>query len=74
MRRRLDGLGTALTVEEFRIEQVVWAAGGLLGGGVLVGLFGWARGGVDPVLVGFAALAGLVAGFLGRDWWLTRQL
>ena len=73
VRRRLNGLGSRLTVEEFRIEQVVWGACGLLGGGVL-GVGGWLRGGVDPVLVGAIAIGGLVGGVLGRDWYLTRQL
>jgi tight adherence protein C len=41
---------------------VVTVAGGVL------------RGGVDVVLVVLAALGGLVAGVLGRDWWLTREL
>ncbi len=74
VRRRLGGLGSALTVEEFRIEQVVWGASGMLGCGLLVALGGLARGGVDAVLVGATALAGLVLGTLGRDWWLTRQV
>jgi tight adherence protein C len=67
-------LGSRLTVEEFRIEQVVWGASGMLGGGLLVGLGGWARGSVDPVLVAVAALAGLLGGVLGRDWYLSHQL
>jgi tight adherence protein C len=74
VRRRLGGLGSRLTVEEFRVEQVVWAALGMLAGGSLLGFGGWLRGGVDPVLVGAGALAGLVFGALARDWWLTRQL
>jgi tight adherence protein C len=74
VRRRLRGLGSPLTVEEFRIEQVLWGACGLLAGGVLLGLGGWVRGGVDPVLVAVAAVVGLVGGVLGRDWYLSRQL
>src|SRR5664279_4966908 len=74
VRRRLGGLGSSLTVEEFRLEQVVWGASSMLGGGLLVGLLGLARGSVDIVLVGAAAIAGLVLGTLGRDWWLTQQL
>jgi tight adherence protein C len=35
---------------------------------------GLLRGGIDPVLVVLAALGGLLAGVLGRDWWLTREL
>jgi tight adherence protein C len=74
VRRRLNGLGSRLTVEDFRIEQVVWGVGSMLAGGLLVALGGWFRGGIDAVLVGGVALAGLVGGVLGRDWYLTRQL
>ncbi len=74
VRRRLNGLGSRLTVEDFRIEQVVWGVAAMLVSGLVVGFGGWARGGVDPVLVAAIALAGLVGGVLGRDWYLTRQL
>jgi tight adherence protein C len=74
VRRRLNGLGSGLSVEDFRIEQVVWGVSAMLGSGLLVGLGGWARGGVDPLLVAGIALAGLIGGVLGRDWYLTHQL
>ncbi len=74
VRRRLGGLGGAGTVEEFRIEQVVWGALGMVGGGVLVVLIGFARGAVDVVLAGGAAVVGLVSGVLARDWYLTKQV
>ncbi|GAB2469241.1 type II secretion system F family protein [Jatrophihabitans fulvus] len=74
VRRRLRGLGSELTVEEFRVEQVVWGVVGTAGAAGLVALGSYARGGVDPFLVALAALAGLVGGVLGRDYWLTRQL
>jgi tight adherence protein C len=74
VRRRLTGLGSGLSVEEFRIEQVVWGVLGMLGGAGIVGLAGLARGHVDAVLVGAAAIGGLAAGVLGRDWWLTHEL
>ncbi|MCU1658736.1 MAG: Type secretion system domain protein [Pseudonocardiales bacterium] len=74
VRRRLGGLGNSATVEEFRVEQVVWASGGMAGGALLVALTGVPRGRVDAVLVGAAAIGGVVAGVLGRDWRLTRQL
>ena len=74
VRRRLRGLAVTTTIEEFRIEQVVWGALGLVGGAVLVAVGTAARGGVDPVFVGLAAVAGLVGGVLGRDWWLSHQL
>lgn len=74
VRRRLGGLGDPSTLEEFRIEQVLWAAVGLLGGGLGVTLFTWIRGGPDPVLAGAAALLGLAVGVLGCDWWLSRRV
>ncbi|MHA3704309.1 type II secretion system F family protein [Jatrophihabitans sp. YIM 134969] len=72
--RRLAGLGSGGTVEDFRIEQVVWGAVGLLAAGGLVATLGAARSGVSPLLVTAAALVGLVAGVLGRDWFLTQSL
>jgi tight adherence protein C len=74
VRRRLAGLRSTLTVEDFRIEQVVWGAVGMLTCGLLVALVGAAHGDVNAVLVGAAAIGGLVVGTLGRDWWLSRQL
>lgn len=74
VRRRLGGLGNPLTVEEFRIEQVVWGACAMFAGAGVVAGLGAARGGVAPVLVVLAAVAMFVAGVLGRDWWLSHQL
>jgi tight adherence protein C len=74
VRRRLGGLGRAGEVEEFRIEQVVWGALGMVGGAVAVTLVTLLRGGVDPVLVAPAALVAAVTGVLARDWWLTQQV
>ncbi|HTZ44854.1 MAG TPA: type II secretion system F family protein [Jatrophihabitans sp.] len=74
VRRRLGGLGSAATVEEFRVEQVVWGVLGLLGGTFLLTALTLLRGAVDPVLIAGAALLGGVGGVLGRDWWLSQQL
>lgn len=74
VRRRLSGLGSSMTIEEFRIEQVLWGVIGTLSGALAVCLGGLARGGVDPFLVVLGAFGGLLGGVLGRDWWLTRQL
>ena len=74
VRRRLDGLGVRTTVEEFRLEQIIWGAAGavtVVGLAIVAGSLGV---GVDPVLVLLLAAGGLVGGFLGRDWWLSRQL
>lgn len=74
VRRRLGGLGSPMTVEEFRVEQVLCGVGVALGAAVLVLAGEWARGALNPVLVLLLAAAGFVAGILGRDWWLRRQL
>jgi tight adherence protein C len=74
VKRRLGGLGSDVGVEEFRIEQVVWGAIGLLGGAVGLTLLTYLRGGVDPVLAAGGALIGGVGGVLARDWWLSQQL
>lgn len=74
VRRRLAGLGAPMTVEEFRVEQVLWGAAGGVLAAVLVVLAGAVRDGVDPLFVVLAAVGGLLVGVLGRDWWLTHQL
>jgi tight adherence protein C len=74
VRRRLGGLGNRMTVEEFRVEQVLWGVGVAVAAAVLVLAGEFARGAFNPVLVVLVALAGLVAGVVARDWWLSRQL
>jgi tight adherence protein C len=74
VRRRLRGLGSTATVEEFRLEQVVWAALGGVGAGLLMVLLGVTRGHIDVVLTAGVGLIGLVGGVIARDWWLSRQL
>jgi tight adherence protein C len=74
VRRRLAGLGSDATVDEFRIEQVLCGVAGLLAG-ALLGLLGdVVRGGANPLLPILIGLGGLVAGVLGRDWWLSHEL
>jgi tight adherence protein C len=74
VRRRLAGLGRGGTVEEFRVEQIVWGGIGLLGGAVATLLLTRLHGAINPVLVGLGALLGLVGAVLARDWALSRQL
>ena len=72
VRRRLDGLGRRTTLDEFRLEQVVWGVAGMLLAALLT-LAGTAlRGGSNPLLVVLVGIGGLLAGVLGRDWWLSR--
>jgi len=74
VRRRLGGLGERMTVEEFRVEQVVWGVGAMLAGACFAAIAGVTRGAVDPVLVAAVGLAGLAGGVVGRDHWLSRRL
>jgi tight adherence protein C len=74
VRRRLNGLGGRTSLDEFRIEQVVSGTAGMLLAAVLTLATGALRGAVDPLLVVLVAIGGLLAGVLGRDWWLSREL
>lgn len=74
VRRRIRGLAITTTVEEFRIEQLVWGALGLVSGAAVMAGVTATRGDLDPVFVATAAIGGLVGGVLGRDWWLSHQL
>ncbi|WP_448625120.1 type II secretion system F family protein [Geodermatophilus sp. URMC 64] len=74
VRRRLDALGGEATVEDFRIEQVVWGGLGLLGAAVLAVVGSVMAGSLNVLSAGLLCVAGLVGGVLGRDWWLTQQV
>jgi tight adherence protein C len=74
VRRRLRGLGVSTTVEEFRLEQIVWGALGMVLGGVGVSGLTFARGAIDVFLVLVGIVLGGVSGVLLRDWWLRKQL
>lgn len=74
VRRRLAALGTDLTVEDIRGQQVLWgAAGG--GFGVLLLAVRLAAGvGLPPLSLLGAVVVGVGAGVFGRDWALTRAV
>ncbi|MGY1839021.1 MULTISPECIES: type II secretion system F family protein [unclassified Modestobacter] len=74
VRRRLDALGAETTVEDFRVEQVVWGGLGLLGGALLTLVGSALAGSVNVLSAVLLCVAGLVGGVLGRDWWLTQQV
>jgi tight adherence protein C len=74
VRRRLDALGGGTSVEDFRVEQVVWGGLGLLGGAVLTAAGALAADGLNLLSGALLCVAGLLGGVLGRDWWLTQQV
>ena len=71
--RRLAALNSPLTVDEFRIEQVLWgAAGAAVGAGI--GALSVLIGQSNPLILVMLIVTCAVAGVLGRDWWLTRAV
>ncbi len=72
VQRRLTRAGSSLTVEHFRVEQVIWAALGLAGGLAVALLLGTFRDAPLPALVVLVLLAG-VGGALAREQYLSRQ-
>jgi tight adherence protein C len=74
VRRRLDALASDATVEDFRIEQVVWGGLGLAGAAVVATFGSLVAGDVNLLSAGLLCVGGLVGGVLGRDWWLTQQV
>jgi tight adherence protein C len=66
IRRRLQRLGSGLSVEQFRVEQVLWGAGAAAGVATLVLL--WAtRAGLAPGPALLACAAAFAVGVLARD-------
>lgn len=72
VRVRLVRAGRGMTVEEFRVEQVLWGALGLFAG-VAVSVLLAARGRFDPVAMLMLSGLGAAAGVLVRDRWLSRE-
>lgn len=74
VRRRLDALASDTTVEDFRVEQVVWGGLGLLGATAVATVGSVAAGDLNVLSAGLLCVSGLAGGVLGRDWWLTQQV
>ena len=74
VRRRLEQLGGAGRVEQFRAEQVVWGAFGLAAALALAALQVATGGQPQPLAVLVSAGVLTALGVLGRDRWLTREV
>jgi len=72
LQRRLQQSGSSAPVEQFRAEQLVWGAGGLLVGVVAAAGLAVRGGGLLPGAA-LVALGGVV-GALGRDYELSRAV
>ncbi|MHB1612846.1 MAG: type II secretion system F family protein [Actinomycetes bacterium] len=74
IRRRLERAGCTASVQEFRVEQVLWGAGGL-GLGALLSVAAVAAGrSANPVALALMCLMAGVTGVLLRDRWLGYQV
>ncbi len=73
VRRRLAALGSSMTVEQFRTEQVLWGAAAT-GIGVGVAVVAVLLGQGNPLVLVLLIAASAVGGVLGRDWWLTQTV
>ena len=73
VRRRLEQAGRGVALDEFRAEQVVWGAVGLVAGLVLSLLVTAAKG-FRPVPLLVLCLVAAVTGVLLRDRWLSREV
>lgn len=70
VRRRLVSLDSPLTVEQFRIEQVLAGAVGT-GIGIALSLLLIVTGRGHPILLLVLIAAAGMGGILARDWWLS---
>jgi len=73
LRHRLQRAGSALTVEELRVEQVLWGLAAALGTATL-GLLVALRGALAPAPLLVAVAAAFVVGVLARDQRLSAQV
>jgi len=71
--RRLTAIESPLTVDQFRIEQVMWGSlGAAIGAGI--GLLAVILGQSNPFVLVLLIVVSAAAGVLGRDWWLTQAV
>lgn len=73
IRRRLALAGSTASVEQFRVEQILWATAGLAAGLVLALAVGAARG-FSPVPLALLVVLATVGGAFARDSALSRAV
>ncbi len=73
VQRRLVRLGSAATVEEFRVRQLVWGVAGFVSTAAVATLAWSVRGGSVPALL-IVCVVGFVLGVLGCDHRLSAQV
>jgi tight adherence protein C len=73
VRRRLDRAGSTSTVQEFRLEQLIWGAA-FAGAGLLFSVALLARGARSPFGLLIVCAAAAVAGVVACDYHLTARV
>lgn len=71
VRRRLDSLDSSMTVEQFRVDQVLWGAIATAAG-LALGLLAVVFGQTNPVTLVLLIAVCAIGGVLARDWWLSQ--
>ena len=72
---RLAAAGDRRAAGEFRVEQLTWAlAASVAAAWAIPGAISLAGGSLDLRTVPALALIAFAGGWLGRDWWLGRQI
>lgn len=71
---RLKAARSSRDAEQFRFEQLLWALGTTVGTWVLLALAMVAGVAIDGRAVAVLTALAATTGFLGRDWWLGREI
>ncbi|WP_322769476.1 type II secretion system F family protein [Frankia sp. Cr1] len=74
LQRRLTQAGGQTSIEDFRVQQVVWSVAGALFGAALLALRALLGFGPPPIVGVALVVAGVAGGVVARDWWLTRAI
>jgi tight adherence protein C len=70
---RLDVAGVGLSIDSFRLEQLVWGFAGAIGGVAML-MLSRLLSTVDLRAIPLMMIVCFIAGFLARDWWLGHQI
>lgn len=72
IRRKLSQAGLATTLQEFRVEQILWGAAGFAG--TLVASLFAVSSGSSPILMVLICFLAFGVGVVARDTWLSSQV
>ena len=73
VQRRLAAMGSPITVEQFRTEQVLWGAAATAIG-VAIAVLSVLLGQANPLILVLLIVGFAISGVLARDWWLAQAV